>query len=305
MSYPASTLEPSPFIRIKARQIIPVFLAMAIGVNTVRSAVWEWGEFVPRDPIWLLIDYIILMLMMSGWLSWRLRSVGGYLPNLLGKMSTKPNYWRLTGLTIAAVGTSIGAFMLITYGLSIANPTFFAKLVKGIQVMRIQSSAWPDLHRVVTALVLVIVAPVTEEFLFRGFLLHRWSHKWGTLSGLIATSVLFGLLHTNPIGTGIFGFIAGLLYLKTRTLWMPIIFHAINNTIASVGMMRPSDPGHGDVMTNAFQNPSGLYGWIGLVLLALAAPWLIRFSRKNWPSRDQIMPYSANHLVRIQRMKNE
>ncbi|SHJ70216.1 Membrane protease YdiL, CAAX protease family [Rubritalea squalenifaciens DSM 18772] len=76
----------------------------------------------------------------------------------------------------------------------------------------------------------VIIAPFTEELLFRGILLTALRRKLGTFIALFFTSLLFSLVHvqgfTDSIHVFIMGMLLGLAYLKSRTLWPSIIAHA-------------------------------------------------------------------------------
>ena len=51
-------------------------------------------------------------------------------------------------------------------------------------------------------------------------------------SAIIASSLLFGALHPDPLGAALFGVGMCLLYLRTHSLWVPIIAHALNNFLA-------------------------------------------------------------------------
>ena len=75
---------------------------------------------------------------------------------------------------------------------------------------------------------------VIEEILMRGLLFRFLEIAAGRWVSLIATSVLFGLLHLgNPnasvmgiVGTGAMGVLLGAGYLATRRLWLPMALHA-------------------------------------------------------------------------------
>ncbi len=87
----------------------------------------------------------------------------------------------------------------------------------------------PLLANLLSLFSLAVLAPVTEEILFRGFLLYRWGAKWGMTRSIIASSALFGALHPDPLGAALFGAGMCLLYLHTRSLWVPIFAHAVYN----------------------------------------------------------------------------
>ena len=90
---------------------------------------------------------------------------------------------------------------------------------------------------------LVILPPLAEEILFRGYLFHtlkiRLSLAWST----IITSILFAIAHLE-FGTGgplnfaaaldtfVLSFVLVYVTFKTKSLWPAIFLHAIKNLIA-------------------------------------------------------------------------
>jgi hypothetical protein len=92
------------------------------------------------------------------------------------------------------------------------------------------------------ALSIVVVAPV-EEFVFRGVIQGRLRGRFGPLPAIAGASLLFGSLHLanysgNPVAIvagalmiAAVGSIFGALYERTGNLAVPILVHAIYNTI--------------------------------------------------------------------------
>lgn len=72
-----------------------------------------------------------------------------------------------------------------------------------------------------------IIGPITEEIVFRhGFITSL--EKINPLFAIIFSSVLFGLMHINPVQVvyaGILGLLFGILYQKTKKLSIPILLH--------------------------------------------------------------------------------
>ena len=89
--------------------------------------------------------------------------------------------------------------------------------------------------------IVVIVAPITEEIIFRGFAAKRLfpNKEW---LGLLVGSALFALAHrpTN-IGSaltyGILSAVLAFIYWRTKDIRYSIAFHAINNLIAFMVMV--------------------------------------------------------------------
>lgn len=95
---------------------------------------------------------------------------------------------------------------------------------------------------IAAALLVTVVAPIAEEFFFRGYVfgaLRNWKGAW---VGAVMVGVIFGAIHLGsapdplylPI-LGVFGFLLCALYIKTRSLYPCIVLHAINNSVAFAG----------------------------------------------------------------------
>lgn len=80
----------------------------------------------------------------------------------------------------------------------------------------------------------VLVAPVAEEFAFRGVTV-AVMRRWGDWPAVFFSAVIFALAHYSfqslpVVFTG--GFIMALLYVLTRNIWVNILVHFLNNLIA-------------------------------------------------------------------------
>lgn len=76
---------------------------------------------------------------------------------------------------------------------------------------------------------LVFLAPLTEEVLFRGYLLQRWSHKWGMMRAILLSSLFFGIIHPDILSAIVFGIVMCLIYLRSGSLIAAILMHATWN----------------------------------------------------------------------------
>ncbi|TWT01607.1 CPBP family intramembrane glutamic endopeptidase [Planomicrobium sp. CPCC 101079] len=95
------------------------------------------------------------------------------------------------------------------------------------------------LYAVFTLAIITVIGPIAEEFIFRGVLMKRILVKTTMWSGVIISSLIFGMLHADIVGAFLFGVLASLLYLRTGNLLVPILFHAVNNSVASYLMFVP------------------------------------------------------------------
>jgi membrane protease YdiL (CAAX protease family) len=86
-------------------------------------------------------------------------------------------------------------------------------------------------------LVIAVGAAVNEELFCRGFLGRGLVGRYGVLLGVLFTSSIFAIIHCS-ISQGLCAFILGcffhLAYLATRSLWVPILLHFLNNACAVI-----------------------------------------------------------------------
>lgn len=79
-----------------------------------------------------------------------------------------------------------------------------------------------------------------EEIVFRGLIGPGLIRRWGTLAGVVLTSILFAGVHGFPphaIATLPLAFFLHFALLRTGSLWTPIVLHFLNNALA-VAMLR-------------------------------------------------------------------
>jgi membrane protease YdiL (CAAX protease family) len=80
----------------------------------------------------------------------------------------------------------------------------------------------------------VIVAPVVEELIFRGVIMHGLMRNYSAAKAIFYSGLLFALFHMNPWqfpATFVLGVILGWIMLKTRNIGLCIAGHAINNLL--------------------------------------------------------------------------
>ena len=83
-------------------------------------------------------------------------------------------------------------------------------------------------------LMIAVLPGICEELLFRGFII-RGFEKRGFWSAIIITAFLFAVLHLDPfrfLPVMMIGIWLGYLLLKTQSLYVPMLAHAANNSLA-------------------------------------------------------------------------
>lgn len=93
---------------------------------------------------------------------------------------------------------------------------------------------------VLLVLIVVIGAPIAEEIFFRGLVLRAFERRWGTAMGVIASSVLFGITHFQPLqfpALTVAGLVFALLAVRSGRLGPAIIAHMAFNALTVVNLL--------------------------------------------------------------------
>ena len=88
--------------------------------------------------------------------------------------------------------------------------------------------------------VIVVGAPVLEELLFRGMILSGLLRNHRPWVAIGQSALLFGIIHLNPaqsVNAVFMGLLLGWLYYRTRSLWLCMGLHALNNLLAFTAML--------------------------------------------------------------------
>lgn len=123
---------------------------------------------------------------------------------------------------------------------------------------------------------LCIVAPITEEILFRGILV-KLLDRYGSVFTILMSSLAFSIVHFNPSGmiaTFILGVIMCILRLGTESIFSSIMFHMTNNFFALMIIIFENDY---TISSEIFMS---LTIFLALMFLALMTIFLLFFSKR-------------------------
>lgn len=147
--------------------------------------------------------------------------------------------------------------------------------------LMIDDTTYTVLNVLLLLVMVAIIAPIFEELVFRRLLipLFEGTGKMSTMLAVVASSLMFALVHTEAdlisgsprfavshfLTASLLGFALGAIYVTTRDVRFPILFHALNNGWAIFGQLvlyfEPLDsPDDLGVLTT-------LFGLVVLVLL--------------------------------------
>ena len=134
--------------------------------------------------------------------------------------------------------------------------------------------------------VVVIVPPLTEEFLCRGLVLHGFLKNYSVNKAVIGSALVFMVMHINPwqfAGAFFYGLLFAWLVIKTKSLWPAMIGHAIANfmPILVINIFGLDIPGFSE--TSALE-PGLQPMWFDLLGLAIGLGgfvWLVNVLRDS------------------------
>lgn len=214
-------------IAVLFRALIPVFIGLT-GFLQLRTLSVPWHEAAAaaaEQPMnFALVPAAVTALIF--FVAFPNRSHEG---SLLEAVHVRPLLGAIVALCFLA-----GAFMQIPLA-ELGNlvqelwPTSFDELARRHRFTN-PTSWWGGVSALIA---LVIVAPVTEELLFRGWLLQDLKEQYGTVPALLWSSLLFGLVHgaSAALYATIGGLVLGAVALRTRSTLGSIAMHAGVNAL--------------------------------------------------------------------------
>jgi CAAX protease family protein len=237
--------------------------------------------FFPDGLLGMMAVAYPLLFLFAWWLG---RRGGIQMERLDHPVPASPGILRTLAIVPALTAVNYGGTWLLYYPISLLQP----------EVVR----AW--LHRADTLLpepqgaagslllgfTVIVLAPITEELIFRGLLLHRWCRKWGRTRGIVATTVLFAMLHASPLGIMFLALGLTAIYLRTGSLRLSMVAHGLNNLLAfALGPLLSWQERPGQDPLTAFQRELP----VSLLLFVAGGTAL-------WLLRDRFLPLPGTPL---------
>jgi membrane protease YdiL (CAAX protease family) len=209
--------------------------------------------------LWLVIGWLSIFLasmVMVGVLhllpaDTPYRSLFNFLPNLLGiglvllvglrgaplgvsqTLALRPARWvLLPAVALATLGLALLAAELDTWIQEV-----FPAPVWVMEIFRRALEYHGALEFAGVFAFLVVVAPVTEELLFRGMFLSRLRERYSPAAAVAGSALCFGVFHILPwqaMTAGLMGLFLGWLLLRSGSIFVPIAAHALFNLLPVV-----------------------------------------------------------------------
>ncbi|MGI9557969.1 MAG: CPBP family intramembrane glutamic endopeptidase [Solirubrobacterales bacterium] len=167
-------------------------------------------------------------------------------------------------LAVSLIGVAIGfaiysgsrpplaslGFRRVGWGaVGLAFAAWLGYIIVAAQIARLLAPEQEDVTRslgvdestiglVIAGILIVVLAPLSEEIFFRGFMFAGLRRRMTLWPAAAISAVIWGALHLTGGNLGVaalltvFGLLLAWLYEHTGSLWPPIIAHAFNNALA-------------------------------------------------------------------------
>ncbi|MEE9385751.1 MAG: type II CAAX endopeptidase family protein [Nannocystaceae bacterium] len=181
------------------------------------------------------------VLMLGAGAVYQLIQRGGAAELRAPLVARRPGLWRAWGMVAALTAALIAGSALISLLLHCAG----VPAQEQPQVRAITDGGWRwDPELMTLALGALILAPIGEEWLFRGLLFRRlWLGMGPGIAPKVAypvTALLFAAAHYNPSGVAVYvwqAVVFGGAYRLTGRLWFAMLLHFANNALTLVMLL--------------------------------------------------------------------
>ena len=220
------------FSQTLAWRSIIIWSIIQIGIAMIDSTT-DVSLFVQLPWLVMLCSYLMMIIYIICCSSYRFKAFN----HDLGRLKDKELIWCVLLVFMTQYFISLGGYQVILSGLFYYDHTLAVELYEEPLVnFTNEKDLW------IASLTLSFIIPMFEELLFRGVILTRLSQRFSIFWSLMLMSLFFGILHgIDFIGATIFGFLSGLLYLKFKNIWAPILVHSLNNTLCCLSFVLGQD----------------------------------------------------------------
>jgi membrane protease YdiL (CAAX protease family) len=168
----------------------------------------------------------------------------------------------LAGFPCLAILGNVSYALLRAAGVPSISDLKLTGMEEAIQLF----NQWPWAFAV---LVIGVGPGIGEELWCRGFLGQGLVGRYGVVVGVLLSSFFFGFIHLDPCQgamAALMGIFLHFVYLTTRSLWMPMLLHFLNNSVA---VFTPRVQWLNDLDLPPAQVPAALYVTAALLLAAV------------------------------------
>ncbi|MCX7992531.1 MAG: CPBP family intramembrane metalloprotease [Fimbriimonadales bacterium] len=219
--------DDSPFVYDPLLWALAIFLLVMLNASALNPMLRGWGVDA-SSAVYLLAVLLPLMFLAS------LRDQ----PDALGQIRWfTRGWWKQLGVGLMGYAAYVPFLILLLVLTILVAPALPAEQTNPVGERVAESKT--NLEWLWTFVQVVVLAPIIEEFVFRGVLFKvLWQRTGQVWLSALVSGYLFAVIHPQFLG-GIFpitvlGTILALVYAHTRSLLPCIIIHAINNGLITL-----------------------------------------------------------------------
>ncbi len=198
---------------------------MILGTIPVAVADPELESIAAKDTAQLMVGAALFL----GALIFAYADAGRNLAEALRRLGFRDLAWRLIGL---------GAIAWVIYLFCALALSPLLSPEQEDVTKEIGGDSGSALAMVAAGFLIIVVAPVSEEVFFRGFMFAGLRRSMPVAVAALISAAVWGSLHLSGGNVGVaiqlavFGVILALLYERSGSLWATIFAHGLNNTVA-------------------------------------------------------------------------
>jgi membrane protease YdiL (CAAX protease family) len=208
--------------------------AVGVGAGIVSAlmlmpalAVTTWGFGVDTDDSLPVVELLATLFQDLGWVIAAI---------VLAGLVCRPRAWHF-GFSRPRLGPAVG-WSLVAILAYVALTLAYTLILQPDSGDPIQTG---DRYGTLigSCVIIIVVAPLTEEIFFRGFLYRILRGRMGLWPALVINGALFGAIHLTsggPLAVALIaplGFLLCLIYERSGSLYPCIALHALNNALVS------------------------------------------------------------------------
>lgn len=205
------------------RSVVVFSLAQVVGTGLAIGLANTMPAWVAMPGVGIEILRGLPALLIIGVMGLELAARGVNPMRDLASVFQRITPWDLAAIVIFNLAIGILSILVILLGLQLSAPDTLQQVLADEQ---------PSLAvLLIGAVTSTTLAPLSEEIVFRGWLLNGLRRRMPIWPAIILSSLAFAAIHpsVSSITTALFGVLAAITTIKTRNLWASILLHALNN----------------------------------------------------------------------------
>ncbi|RYY49228.1 MAG: CPBP family intramembrane metalloprotease [Chitinophagaceae bacterium] len=147
--------------------------------------------------------------------------------------------------------------------------------------------SWPEY--IMAIFIMAFFPALFEEVFFRGALQNLFEKWWKSpIIAIFISSIIFSIIHFSIylfLTRLILGFVLGLMYYKTRNIWVNVVAHFLNNAFAVTQLFLLSRQ---NVKPDLAKTEFALTWWMGLIAFAIVILLFKALEKYSQHNREKI-----------------